>query len=64
MGVWIEMGNEYHACSVLYVHIVTTHTAVWYIGFSKRVDGTRFNDGLVCDLKKDLDSISFLGWRL
>jgi hypothetical protein len=28
------------------------------------VDGTRFNDRLVRDLKKDLDSISFLGWHL
>lgn len=30
-------------------------------GVSKRVDGTRFNDRLVSDLKKDLDSI-FLSW--
>ena len=30
---------------------------------SKRVDGTRFNNRLVCDLKKDLDSYSFLGWH-
>ena len=32
--------------------------------FPKRVDGTRFNVGLVRDLKKDLDSNSFLGWHL
>lgn len=36
----------------------------WYIAFSKCVDRTRFNNGLVCDLKKDLDSNSFLGWHL
>ena len=29
------------ACSVLYVRIGAAYTAVWYIAFSKRVDGTR-----------------------
>lgn len=30
----------------------------------ERVDGTRLRNELVCDLKNDLDSKSFLGWRL
>ena len=51
-------------CPMCCERIDAEDSAVWYIAFSKRVDGTRFNDGLVCDLKKNLDSNSFLGWHL
>lgn len=51
--------SEYCACPYgLQRYIVRLYSIV--CGVRKRVDGTRFNDRLVCDLKKFLIRIPFL----
>jgi len=46
-----------------YILPYIAYPAIWRVGTGYAVGGTAFNNRLVCDLKKNLDSNPFLGWR-